>query len=70
MGSSTGPFKYIYIMKEIIERELEDVLYKFDLLDVLVMMSPDQESGYELEYEYLRGKKDVLLYLLSFFIEQ
>jgi CRISPR/Cas system-associated endonuclease/helicase Cas3 len=57
-------------MKEIIERELEDVLYKFDLLDVLVTMSPDQENGYELEYEYLRGKKDVLLYLLSFFIEQ
>jgi hypothetical protein len=57
-------------MKEIIERELEDVLYKFDLLDTLVVMLPDGESGYELEYEYLRGKKDVLIYLLSFFIEE
>lgn len=57
-------------MKEIIERELEDVLYKFDLLDVLVSVSEEEESSYELEYEYLRGKKDVLIYLLSFFIEQ
>jgi hypothetical protein len=57
-------------MKEIIERELEEVLFKYDLLDTLVMMLPDEESGYELEYEYLRGKKDVLLYLLSFFKEE
>lgn len=57
-------------MKEIIERELEDVLFKYELLDTLVMMSADEESGYELEYEYLRGKKDVLLYLLSFFIDE
>ena len=55
-------------MKEIIERELEEVLFKYELLDTLVMMSVDEESSYELEYEYLRGKKDVLIYLLSFFI--
>jgi len=57
-------------MKEIIERELEEVMFKYELLDTLVMMLPDEESGYELEYEYLRGKKDVLLYLLSFFKEE
>ena len=57
-------------MKEIIERELEEVMFKYELLDTLVIMSLDEESSYELEYEYLRGKKDVLIYLLSFFIEQ
>ena len=57
-------------MKEIIERELEEVLFKYELLDTLVMMSVDEESSYELEYEYLRGKKDVLIYLSSFFIEE
>lgn len=57
-------------MKEIIQRELEDVTYKYDLLDTLVMMSADEECSYELEYEYLRGKKDVLMYLSSFFIEE
>lgn len=57
-------------MKEIIQRELEEVMFKYELLDTLVMMLPDEESGYELEYEYLRGKKDVLIYLLSFFIEE
>jgi hypothetical protein len=57
-------------MKKIIQRELEEVLFKYDLLDTLVMMSADEECSYELEYEYLRGKKDVLIYLLSFFIEE
>jgi len=57
-------------MKEIIQRELEEVLFKYDLLDTLVMMSMEEECSYELEYEYLRGKKDVLIYLLSFFIEE
>ncbi len=52
-------------MKELLEKELEDVLYKFDLLDTLVMVSEEEESSYELEYEYLRGKKDMLLHLLS-----
>jgi hypothetical protein len=33
-------------------------------------MSKEEESSYELEYEYLRGKKDVLMYLLSFFKEE
>jgi len=56
-------------MKEIIERELEDVLYKYDLLDTLVMTF-EEDTSYELEYEYLRGKKDVLMYLLSFFKEE
>jgi hypothetical protein len=57
-------------MKEIIERELEEVMFKYELLDTLIIMSKDEESSYELEYEYLRGKKDVLIYLLSFFIEE
>jgi hypothetical protein len=57
-------------MKEIIQRELEEVLFKYDLLDTLVIMSMEEECSYELEYEYLRGKKDVLIYLLSFFIEE
>lgn len=56
-------------MKEIIERELEQVLFKYDLLDTLVMTF-EEDSSYELEYEYLRGKKDVLMYLLSFFKEE
>lgn len=57
-------------MKEIIERELEQVLFKYDLLDTLVMTFEEDGSSYELEYEYLRGKKDVLMYLLSFFKEE
>lgn len=51
-------------MKKQLEKELEDVLYKLDLLDTLVMVSSEEESSYELEHAYLRGKRDMLLHLV------
>lgn len=55
-------------MKDIIEQELINIENRFLLIDGTLLLS-DEESTYELEYEYLRGKRDVLLYLLSICIE-
>lgn len=51
-------------MKEIIKQQLALIEDRFLLLDNMVMLS-DRDETYILEYEYLRGKRDVLLYLLS-----
>lgn len=55
-------------MKEIIESELALIEDMYTLLDNTLLIS-EEESSYELEYEYLRGKRDVLLYLLSIYKE-
>jgi len=52
------------IMKDIIESELAITEDRFLLIDGMLLLS-DEESIYELEYEYLRGKRDILIYLLS-----
>lgn len=51
-------------MKDIIESELAITEDRFLLIDGMLLLS-DEESIYELEYEYLRGKRDILIYLLS-----
>lgn len=51
-------------MKEILEQVLANIENRFLLIDGMLLLS-DEESIYELEYEYLRGKRDVLIYLLS-----
>jgi len=53
-------------MKDIIESELAILMDRFFELDNMLMISNRDES-YELEYEYLRGKRDILLYLLSIY---
>lgn len=55
-------------MKNILEQELTNIENKFLLLDDMVMLS-DRDESYILEYEYLRGQRDVLIYLLSLYIE-
>jgi hypothetical protein len=58
-------------MKKIIEQELIIVTNQFELLHKSLISKHSDTDGlsfvklYELEYEYLRGKRDVLLYLLS-----
>jgi hypothetical protein len=52
------------IMKDIIQSELDIIADRFFLLDDMLMISNRDES-YILEYEYLRGKRDILIYLLS-----
>lgn len=56
-------------MKDILEEQLTKVEDRFILIDGILLLS-DEESTYELEYEYLRGKRDVLIYLLSICIEE
>jgi hypothetical protein len=56
------------IMKTIIETKLALIEDRFLLIDGMLLLS-DEESIYELEYEYLRGQRDVLLELLSLYIE-
>ena len=51
-------------MKQILEQELTNIEDRFLLLDNMVMLS-DRDESYILEYEYLRGKRDVLIYLLD-----
>jgi len=51
-------------MKDIIQSELDIIADRFFLLDDMLMIS-DKDESYILEYEYLRGKRDVLIYLLS-----
>lgn len=55
-------------MKEILERKLALIEDRFVLIDGILLLS-DKDSTYELEYEYLRGQRDVLMYLLSLYIE-
>ncbi len=55
-------------MKTIIETKLALIEDRFLLIDGMLLLS-DEESIYELEYEYLRGQRDVLLELLSLYIE-
>lgn len=55
-------------MKDIIESELAIIADRYMLLDNMVMLS-DRDESYILEYEYLRGKRDILIYLLSLCIE-
>lgn len=55
-------------MEDILEQELTLIEDKFLLLDDMLMLS-DRDESYILEYEYLRGKRDVLIYLLSICIE-
>ena len=52
------------IMKDIIQSELAIIADRFFLLDDMLMLS-DRDETYILEYEYLRGKRDILIYLLS-----
>ena len=51
-------------MKDIIESELAIIADRYMLLDNMVMLS-DRDESYILEYEYLRGKRDILIHLLS-----
>ena len=51
-------------MEEIIKQQLALIEDRFLLLDDMVMLS-DRDESYILEYEYLRGKRDILIHLLS-----
>ena len=53
-------------MKEILERKLALIEDRYIELDNMLMIS---DTSYILEYEYLRGQRDVLMYLLSLYIE-
>jgi len=55
-------------MKEILESELAIIADRYIELDDMVLLS-DRDESYILEYEYLRGKRDVLIYLLSIYEE-
>ena len=55
-------------MKNILEQELTNIEDRYIELDNMLMISYRDES-YILEYEYLRGQRDVLIYLLSLYIE-
>jgi hypothetical protein len=57
-------------MKEILERKLALIEDRYMLLDDSLLMDPNIDTSYELEYEYLRGKRDVLIYLLSIVKEE
>jgi len=52
-------------MKDIIQSELAIIADRYMLLDGSLLMDPSIDTSYELEYEYLRGKRDILIYLLS-----
>ena len=56
-------------MKEILERKLAFIEDRYMLLDDSLLMDPDIDTSYELEYEYIRGQRDILIYLLSICIE-
>lgn len=62
MGSSTGPFKYIYIMK--ITMNHKDVIIDiYDLIELLKSNSDDREHSIIHLKEYLLGiGEDVDLY--------
>lgn len=51
-------------MKEILEEQLALIADRYFELDNIVMLS-DRDESYILEYEYLRGKRDILIHLLS-----
>jgi hypothetical protein len=52
-------------MKEILESQLAIIANQYMLLDDSLLMDPNTDSSYELEYEYLRGKRDILKHLLA-----
>ena len=55
-------------MEDILQSELTLIEDRYMLLDNMLMIS-DRDESYILEYEYLRGKRDILLYLLSIYKE-
>lgn len=52
-------------MKEWLENKLELIEDRYMLLDNMLMIS-DEDDVYQLEYEYLRGQRDVVIELLEF----
>lgn len=53
-------------MKKWLENKLKHIEDRYMLLDDSLLMDADNDSTYELEYEYLRGQRDVTLELLEF----
>lgn len=56
-------------MKDIIKALLSIIEDRYFELDNMILLS-DRDESYVLEYEYLRGKRDALLYLLSIVKEE
>ena len=52
-------------MKQLFE-ELTIIEQRYLELDNILMLS-DRDESYILEYEYLRGKRDMLLYLIRIY---
>ena len=52
-------------MKEWLENKLELIEDRYLLLDDMLMID-NRDETYQLEYEYLRGQRDIVLELLEF----
>lgn len=53
-------------MKEWLENKLKLIEDRYMLLDDSLLMDPNIDTSYELEYEHLRGQRDVVIELLGF----